>query len=250
MIIWAIPAGGYENQIMKPNDSNGGSDPKPKPRSKWRRRLLFLTLLLAAIAAWGAYDLYGPRTSHMRDFDADEVAHLETAMWRSYYDKQQVRLFNQLAELLRTQYNMPLIRSNRVAYHAAKAAFVFKAGKQRADYEKALPYLVNFYNAVRDVSDIPFDVNRVARLELEWWIIHRQRAQHAEGDLARSLAELQAEIYHVPVEKLMEHGRLRAEAMTIRDTKSEAGGVSEEDWKKIDELLRGSWRSLSAVIKS
>ena len=60
-----------------------------------------MALLLAAIAAWGAYDLYGPRTSHMRDFDADEVAHLETAMWRSYYDKQQVRLFKQLAELLK-----------------------------------------------------------------------------------------------------------------------------------------------------
>src|SRR2546429_4854496 len=137
----AIPAGGYS----KLTDSNASNDAKPKPRSKWRRRLLFLTLILSAIAAWGGYDLYGPRTSHMRDFDADEVAHLETAMWRSYYDKQQVRLFNQLAELLRTQYNMPLIRSNRVAYHAAKAAFVFKAGKQRADYEKALPYLVNFY---------------------------------------------------------------------------------------------------------
>src|SRR6267378_4368603 len=99
-----ITVEGYANQIMKLTDSNAGDDAKPKPRSKWRRRLLFLTLILAAIAAWGAYDLYGPRTSHMRDFDADEVAHLETAMWRSYYDKQQVRLFNQLAELLRTQY--------------------------------------------------------------------------------------------------------------------------------------------------
>jgi hypothetical protein len=69
---------------------------------------------------WAGFDLYGPRASHMRDFDPDEVAHLETAMWRSYYAKQQVRLFNQLAELLRKQFNMPLIRSNLVAYHAAK----------------------------------------------------------------------------------------------------------------------------------
>lgn len=48
----------------------------------------------------------------------------------------------------------------------------------------------------------------------------------------------------------MEHGRLRAEAMTIRDNKAEAGGVSEGDWAKIAELLRGSWRSLSQVVKS
>jgi hypothetical protein len=221
-----------------------------KPRSKWRRILLILGLIVAALIVWVGFDLYGPRTSHLRDFDPDEVARLETAMWRSYYEKQQVRLFNQLAELLRKQYNMPLVRSNRVAYHAAKAAFIFKGGKQRSDYEKALPNLVDFYGSVRDVSDTPFDVNRAARLELEWWIIHRERAKHPEGDLDRALAEVQAEIYHVPVEKLMEHARLRAEAMRIRDTKAEAGGVTEADWARIGELLRGSWRSLSQAVRS
>ena len=235
---------------MNPPNNHPGDDPKSKQQRKWHRVLLFLSLILAVILTWGAIDLYSPRTSHLQDFDADEVARLETAMWRSYYEKQQVRLFNQLAELLRSQYNMPLIRSNRVAYHAAKAAFVFKKGKQRSDYEKALPDLVDFYTSVRAVSDTPFDVNRAARLELEWWIIHRERARHAEDDLARALADLQAELYHVPAERLIEHGRLRADAMRIRDTKAEAGGVSEEDWKKIDELLRGSWRSLSAVVKS
>lgn len=235
---------------MKPKDSPAKDGLKPRPRRNWRRLLLFLALILAVVGVWAAFDLYGPRTAHLRDFNADEVARLETGMWRSYYDKRQARLFNQLAELLRSQYNMPLMRSNRVAYHAAKAAFVFKKGKQRSDYEKALPDLVDFYTSVREVSDTPFDVDRAARLELEWWIIHRERAKHQEGDLARALAELQAELYHVPVEKLMEHGRLRADAMTIRDTKAEAGGVTEGDWKKIDELLRGSWRSLSAAVKS
>lgn len=229
-------------------EAHDGSEVKKK--SKRRRRLLVLGVIVLVVFTWAGIDLYAPRTSHLKEFDPDEVARLETAMWRSYYDKQQARLFWQLGELLRKQYNLPLIRSNRVAYHAAKAAFVFKRGKQRSDYEKALPDLITFYQAVRTVSDLPFDVDRVARLELEWWIIHRQRAQHAPGDLARSLAELQAEIYHVPVEKLMEHGRLRAEAMTIRDDKAEAGGVTEEDWKKIDELLRGSWRSLSRAVKA
>jgi len=54
----------------------------------------------------------------------------------------------------------------------------------------------------------------------------------------------------VPVDRLMEHGRLRAEAMTIRDNKAEAGGVTEEDWNRINELLRQSWRSLATAVKS
>lgn len=218
-------------------------------RGRSRKKLIVIAIL-AAIIGWVAYDLYAPRTAHLREFDPDEVARLETAMWRSYYDKQRLRLFNQLSELLRSQYNMPLIRSNRVAYYAADAAFVFKRGKQRSDYEKALPALIKFYESVRQMSDIPFDVNRAARLELEWWIIHRQRASHAPGDLSRALAELQAEMYRVPMERLTEHADLRAEAMTIRDTKAEQGGVTEADWARIDELLHRSWRSLSTVVKT
>lgn len=209
-----------------------------------------IALLLVLLIGGVAFDLYYPRTTKMREFDPDEVARLETAMWRSYYEKQQVRLFNQLTELLRTQYHMPLVRSNQVAYYAANAAFVFKQGRERKDYEKALPDLIKFYAEIRKLSDIPFDVDRVARLELEWWIVHRQRAEHKRGDLEKALAELQAEIYRVPLERIMEHGRLRAEAMTIRDTRAEAGGVSEQDWTRINELLKESWRSLRKAVKA
>jgi hypothetical protein len=209
-----------------------------------------IALLLVLLIGGVVLDLYYPRTTKMREFDPDEVARLETAMWRSYYEKEQARLFNQLTELLRTQYHMPLVRSNQVAYYAANAAFVFKQGRERQDYEKALPDLIKFYAEIRKVSDIPFDVDRVARLELEWWIIHRQRTEHKPGDLEKALAELQAEIYRVPLERMIEHGRLRAEAMTIRDTKAEAGGVSEADWARINELLKESWRSLAKAVKA
>jgi len=59
-----------------------------------------VTLLLCG----ALYDLFYPRTTKMREFDPDEVARLEAAMWRSYYEQQRLTLFNQLAELLRTQY--------------------------------------------------------------------------------------------------------------------------------------------------
>jgi hypothetical protein len=211
---------------------------------KRSRAKLIILLIIALAVAWLGYDFYGPRSSKLRDFDPNEVARLETEMWRSYYAKERVKLFTQLAELMRSQYHMPFATSNAVAYQAAKAAFVFKEGKKREDYEKALPNLIKFYQAIRDGSDTPFDVEKAAKLELEWWVVHRQRARHEPGDLDRALAELPAEIYQMPVEKMMEHARLRQEAMTIRDKQAEAGGVTEEDWKKIEELLRASWQSL------
>ena len=220
-------------------------------RTRTKKIVIRTVLVVVTLLVCGAlYDLFYPRTTKMREFDPDEVARLEGAMWRSYYEQQRLTLFNQLAELLRTQYHMTPLRSNQVAYYGANAAFVFKQGRQRSDYEKALPDLLKFYGAVRQLSDIPFDVDRAARLELEWWIIHRQRSQHVPGELEKALADLQAELYHVPVDRLMEHGRLRAEAMTIRDTKAESGAVTEADWARISELLRESWRSLAKAVIS
>jgi hypothetical protein len=218
-----------------------------RPRSR-RRWIKYSAVLIIVLLAWAAFDLYAPRRTSLREFDADEVARLETAMWRSYYSRQRVKLFGELAELLRTQYRLPLLRSNAVAYRAAKAAFVFKDGKARADYERALPDLVSFYQSIRAVSDTDFDVERAARLELEWWIVHRERRAHTPEDLPRALADLQAELFRVPAERLAEHARLRAEAMTIRDDKADEGGVTEADWRQIDELLHQSWRSLHAAV--
>lgn len=205
-------------------------------------------VLVAAVVAYALVDLYWPRQTNIRDFDPDEVARLDTAMWKSYYGRERIRLFLELGEVLRSQYGLPYVRSNAVALKAAKAAFIFKDGKSRADYERALPDLVAFYSEIRAVSTTEFDVEKAARLELEWWIIHRERDRHDPNDLAIALAQLAAEVYRTPEASFMEHAKLRAEAMTIRDTKAANGGVTEEDWARIDELLHESWRSLHGVV--
>jgi hypothetical protein len=48
-----------------------------------------MALVLVFLNCGALYDLYYPRTTQMREFDPDEVARLETAMWRSYYEKRQ-----------------------------------------------------------------------------------------------------------------------------------------------------------------
>ena len=133
-----------------------------------------------------------------------------------------------------------------VALHGARAAVVFQKGHARVDYEQALPDLRRFYGAIARVALQKFDVERAARLELEWWIVHRERATHAPDDLPRALAELQAELYGVPAERLMEHGRERAVAMILRDQAAERR--REPEWREIEERLRKSWRSLGHAV--
>ena len=214
------------------------------------RALAALAAALAALGGWVAYDLSRAHTTDLRRFDADEVARLETAMWRSYYSRERVKLYTELGELLRKQYGFSYWKSQEVAYHAARAAFVFKDGRGRADYERALPDLVAFYGAIREASGSDFDARRAAELELEWWIVHRERERRPAGDLERALAALAAEIYHVPAERLSEHARLRADAMRIRDDKAASGGVTEADWARIDALLHASWQSLLRAVNS
>jgi hypothetical protein len=217
------------------------------------KRILVKTLIGAAavlvlLVIWIIADLNRSYKVDIRAFDADEVASLDTAMWRSYYSGQRVKLFGELGDLLESQFHFPFWRRQLVAFYAAKSAFVFKDGKSRGDYETALPDLKRFYGEIHDVSTTDFDVDRAAKLELEWWIVHRQREQHAANDLGNALAAGAAAIYNVPEGELAEYGDLRARAMEIRDTKAESGGVTEDDWQQIDYLLHGSWRSLHSVV--
>jgi len=195
----------------------------------------------AILLAAAGVDLYLPLAHDLREFDPARVAQLETNMWRSYYKHDRLRLFTQLAALLRTQYGFPPLRSHLTAFYAARAAVVFQRGKDRADYEKALPDLLRFYSAIAAASSQKFDVARASRLELEWWIVHRERGVRPPEDLPQSLAALQAELYRLPAEVFAIHAHDRAAAMLLRDDAARRGGPNVQEWLQIGNLLSQSW---------
>jgi len=78
--------------------------------------------------------------------------------------------------------------------------------------------------------------------------VHRERAQNAPEDLPRLPADLAGELYQRPPERFLEYGCLRADAMDLRDSRAEGGELGEAGWRRIEELLNGSWRSLWKAI--
>lgn len=196
--------------------------------------------MLAILTVWIARDLSVSSRHSLRDFDPNQVARLETDAWRSYYAHEKLHLFRQMVELFRSEYHMPFWRSCLAAYYAAHAAVVFQPGHNRAEYERALPDLVRLFTLVRKGSETDFPVHQVAQLELEWWIVHRERAQRPPGSLERALAAEQAVLYQQPESLFEDHAKARAEAMTVRDTHA--------DWVKIRALLNRSWTSLRSSV--
>ncbi len=205
-----------------------------------------LWIVFGLLPAWIAFDLARPSKTDFRRFDPIAVGRLDADMWRSYYEKRRLRLFQQLARLMRVQFRAPFWRSHVIAYRAAKAATVFQAGKNREDYSRALPHLERYFNALNHLSNRPFDAAQLSRTELEWWIIRREPEQYTPSDWERLLAETAAGFYGLPANRFENHAKLRVEAMRLRDGKGDA--VSEADWKEINRLLEQSWTALHQAV--
>lgn len=207
-------------------------------------------LVLVSSLIYAGLDLFWPLQRELNRFDPVEVGTLETRMWQSYYGHDHVALFVQLAEMLRDQYHLPMLRSFLGAYYATTAAFLFKGEDTRSGYERALPWLLRYFMLLRRSGNIAFDVPQAARLELEWWIVHRAHRNHTEMELAHACGAAAAALYAVPPQKTLEHGLLRAQAMLLRDEREDAGTLDAATWASIESLLHQSYQSLYRAVSS
>jgi hypothetical protein len=128
-----------------------------------------------------------------------------------------------------------------------KAAFIFKGGKNRNDYAKALPYLVKYYRHINDISNKAFNADTAASAELEWWIIRREREQHPPQEWEQWLAKTASIVYHKPAGQFKDYAHLRTEAMLLRDEKGDH--ITEDNWQQIDLLLLQAWQSFGKVVE-
>lgn len=198
--------------------------------------------ILAILMAWVGLDVLNRKKVNLREFDPEQVATLDYLMWKSYYEKKPLLLFWQMAKLTRQQAHAPFWRSFFIAYTASKAAFVFKDGNSRTDYARALPCLESYYSQLNALSDTPFDTKQTALMELEWWIVRREREKHPPAEWAKLQARVASQLYGLPAERFGQYARLRTDAMLYRDQKGDS--ILEKDWNTVHHTLIQSWQSL------
>lgn len=184
-----------------------------------------------------------------RDFDADELARLETRMWKAYYRRQPARLFILLVKAIRVQAELSWPRSIWASLLLTRAAAGF--ARATGDYERFAPDIARAYRSMNLPAHV--DVEAVARHELRWWVVRREIGLAAGKEAGDSIADLYASLYDVPRDRVAEAGRLRGLAAEIRDrgaTDDPAGplGVGAAYWPDVARLLRESYRSLRVAL--
>lgn len=201
--------------------------------------LVVALVLGAAFAAW-------PRRADLRGFEPAEMARLETAMWRDYYDKRYPALFYHLYALSRMQFGFSPLDSVRIALAAAQAAKAFQPTRSREAANVALPPLVTYYRLLASAVPGGFDAEEAARLELDWWQARRESIGPQQYGV--TVARVAAITYGKPADEpsLLVSGIGRAEAMAFRDARGQA--MTDADWSEIERRLHRAYRSLKAAV--
>lgn len=186
-----------------------------------------------------------------KDFDPDELAMLETRMWKAYYRRQPLMLFVLLIRALRAQAHVSWLRALRASLLLTRAAAGF--ARASGDYERFAPDIGRGYRMLGLPGHV--DVDAVARHELRWWVVRREvglAAGEAAGD---AITDLYAALYDLPREQVADAGRLRGLAAEVRDR----GAIDDPDgpraagsayWPEVARLLRDSYRSLRVALDS
>jgi hypothetical protein len=189
-----------------------------------------------------------PGRSPLTAFDPEEVGRVEQRAWAAYYLHQWPTLFDLMLRMTRSAFGLSLPQAVYASYLNTYAQVVWS--RQGAQDGLAEEYMRRFYAYVREPVSGRYDVDTAAKLEVQWWAVHRNRDQYPDHSaLAQALADTYAEVYQLPAGTLLPAGEARAAAMDLSDQWNREGkDPSSPLLEQIATLLVQSYRSLSEAV--
>jgi hypothetical protein len=189
-----------------------------------------------------------PGRSPLTAFDAESVGRAEQRAWAAYYLHQWPTLFDLMLRMTRGAFGLSLPQAVYASYLNTYAQVVWS--RQGAQDGLAEAYMRRFYAYVKEPTGGTYDVDKAAKLEVQWWAVHRNRDQYPDhAALARALADTYAEVYQLPADTLLPAGEARAAAMDLSDQWNREGkDPSSPLLDQIATLLVTSYQSLSDAV--
>jgi hypothetical protein len=156
----------------------------------------------------------------MRDFDPRLVGRLESAAWMAYYRREWLRFLRAAIRLTRHTFGLPWPATLYGSWLVLRANQLW-APYPDNDPDGARRRMRTFYSLLVRRHRERFNLDEAARLEVEWWRVHRIRQREVpDGDadpLVDALTALYAHVYRVPREAVLVAARERTAAMDLSD---------------------------------
>ncbi len=162
----------------------------------------------------------GRRPGGPRSFDPARVADLEFRAWVGYYRRDWAGVLGASVGLVRAGFGMSWPRTLHAAWLALRAIQLW--APMDNDPDGARRCMQRFYGLVRSVYGLPADIAEAARLEVEWWRVHREHREHQNGPvpadaLVDAVARLYAFLYQVQPSAVRPAAAYRTQAMDLSD---------------------------------
>lgn len=159
--------------------------------------------------------------SRLRSFDPSRIADLEYRAWVGYYLRKWPQVLVAAIGLVREGFGMDWSRTLHGAWLVLRANQLWAPAPDN-DPDGARACMRRFYALVRLSYGKPANPAEAARLEVDWWRVHREAqystAPRAAGDeLVESLTRLYSYLYGEPEAEVRPAAVHRARAMDLSD---------------------------------
>jgi len=155
--------------------------------------------------------------SPMWTFDPRKIAHYEKENYVAYYKKRWLTLLRASVGMVKEAFGLSLWQAIYGAYLVARAEIAFAPFPDN-DVPLTLAFMRRFFAFIKQVHHADFDVDEVARLEVNWWSVHRRLFGQAEnGELVEALAHATAAAYGLAADRVREAAYHRAQGMLCSD---------------------------------
>jgi hypothetical protein len=166
------------------------------------------------------------KQSHTRQatFDPVKVGQQECAAWAAYYRHEWLTFLRAAVGMVAAGFGMNRRETLRGAWYVLQANRAWSPVPDN-DPGAARDYMRRFYELVLASGWGELDPAVAARLEVEWWRVHRAHQYGTAGmdELVDVLDALYSHVYDVPRSTMRDAARLRAEAMDLSDAWVAAG---------------------------
>lgn len=187
----------------------------------------------------------------IRNFDPRKVAHYEKENYVAYYQKDWLKLFRVSVAMVKEAFALSWLQAVYAAYLVARAE-IAAAPFPKNDIPLAETYMKRFYQFIKDVHKEDFNPALAAKLDVDWWVIHRRLFGNAENqELVEALNYLYEEVYGTKAEKFKEAAYQRAMGMLYSDRWVNEGKPTDSPLLiQEEEALYQGYKALKEAINS